>query len=317
MSEPRIIFAGTPEFAAKHLKALLDANVSICAIYTQPDRPAGRGRKLQKSPVKRIAEEAGIAVHQPASLRDPAAQGQLRAIAADLMIVVAYGQILPQSVLDTPRLGCVNVHASLLPRWRGAAPIHRALLDGDQTTGVTLMQMEAGLDTGPMLAKVETPIKPTETSGQLQDRLASLGAEMLVRQLPDLLAERAKPERQTEAGVTYAHKLEKQEGLIDWSGRASDIYRQVRGLNPWPVAYTDLDGETLRIWRAEPIEGISSQPAGTLVRADRSGIDIACGTGSLRLLTVQLPGKKATEVSAILNSNSHPFSIGKRLGTHT
>ena len=228
MSDPRIIFAGTPDFAAEHLQALINAKIPVTAVYTQPDRPAGRGRKLQPSPVKQLALSQDIPVYQPLSLRAEEAQAELAALNADLMIVVAYGLILPRVVLDTPKLGCVNVHASLLPRWRGAAPIHRALLAGDAETGVTLMQMEAGLDTGPMLAKVRTEISNQETSGELHDRLAYLGSQMLVDQLPALLAGELQPEQQDDNQANYATKLEKQEGRIDWSQEGGRLHGQTR-----------------------------------------------------------------------------------------
>lgn len=306
----KIIFAGTPDFAASHLQALVDSGVDVVAVYTQPDRPAGRGRKLQASPVKQIALENEIPVYQPISLRDEAAQAELAALNADLMIVVAYGLILPQVVLDTPRLGCVNVHASILPRWRGAAPIHRALLAGDKETGVTLMQMEAGLDTGPMLAKVFTPIDQNESSGELHDRLAALGSNMLVEQLPELLAGKLTPEIQDDALANYANKLEKTEGKIDWNQPAEVIARQVRGLSPWPVAYTSLDDKNVRIWKAEAQP--DSGQAGVLIKADKQGVLIGCGEGSLLIKTIQMPGGRATEAAALLNSNNHPFVEGLR-----
>ena len=310
MSDPRIIFAGTPDFAAEHLQALINANIPVTAVYTQPDRPAGRGRKLQPSPVKQLALSQDIPVYQPLSLRAEAAQAELAALNADLMIVVAYGLILPQIVLDTPKLGCVNVHASLLPRWRGAAPIHRALLAGDAETGVTLMQMEAGLDTGPMLAKVRTEISNQETSGELHDRLAYLGSQMLVDQLPALLAGELQPEQQDDNQANYAAKLEKQEGRIDWSQDAEAIARQVRGLSPWPVAFTLLDGNAMRIWLAEPDAQSGNTPAGSVCETSKRGIAVSCGTGRLWIKNLQLPGKKATQAAALLNSNNHPFQLG-------
>lgn len=306
----KIIFAGTPDFAASHLQALIDSGLDVVAVYTQPDRPAGRGRKLQASPVKQIALENEIPVFQPLSLRDEAAQAELAALNADLMIVVAYGLILPQVVLDTPKLGCVNVHASILPRWRGAAPIHRALLAGDKETGVTLMQMEAGLDTGPMLAKVFTPIDKSESSGELHDRLAVLGSIMLVEQLPKLLAGELKPEVQDDALANYANKLEKVEGEIDWNQSAEEIARQVRGLSPWPVAYTSLNEKNVRIWKAEA--QADAGQAGVLIKADKQGVLIGCGEGALMIKTIQMPGGRATEAAALLNSNNHPFVEGMR-----
>lgn len=310
MSDPRIIFAGTPDFAAEHLQALINAKIPVTAVYTQPDRPAGRGRKLQPSPVKQLALSQDIPVYQPLSLRAEEAQAELAALNADLMIVVAYGLILPQVVLDTPKLGCVNVHASLLPRWRGAAPIHRALLAGDAETGVTLMQMEAGLDTGPMLAKVRTEISNQETSGELHDRLAYLGSQMLVDQLPALLAGELQPEQQDDNQANYATKLEKQEGRIDWSQDADAIARQVRGLSPWPVAFTHLDGNAMRIWLAEPDTQSGNTPAGSVCETSKRGIAVSCGTGRLWIKSLQLPGKKATQAAALLNSNNHPFQLG-------
>lgn len=310
MSEPRIIFAGTPDFAAEHLQALINAKVPVTAVYTQPDRPAGRGRKLAPSPVKQLALSNDIPVYQPLTLRAEEAQAELAALQPDLMIVVAYGLILPQVVLDTPKLGCVNVHASLLPRWRGAAPIHRALLAGDAETGVTLMQMEAGLDTGPMLSKVRTAISNQETSGELHDRLADLGSQMLVEQLPALLAGDLEPEIQNNDLANYAAKLEKQEGQIDWSQDAEAIALQIRGLSPWPVAFTHLDGNAVRIWLAEPDSQGANTPAGSVCETSKRGIAVSCGTGRLWIKMVQLPGKKATEAAALLNSNNHPFQLG-------
>jgi len=303
-----IIFAGTPDFAATHLSALLNAGVTIDAVYTQPDRPAGRGRKLQASPVKEVALAANIPVYQPLSLRDTDAQAELAALKPDLMIVVAYGLILPQVVLDTPSLGCVNVHASLLPRWRGAAPIHRAVLAGDSETGVTLMQMEAGLDTGPMLSAAHTAISPIESSGELHDRLAELGSNLLVESLPKLLAGELTGERQHDEHANYASKLEKIEGLIDWSQSADAIARQVRGLSPWPVAYTTLNDKTVRIWQAESAPG-SGLP-GAMIEANKHGLLVACGDGALLIKTIQMPGGRATDVAALLNSNNHPFTEG-------
>jgi methionyl-tRNA formyltransferase len=306
-----IIFAGTPDFAATHLQALLDAGINVTAVYTQPDRPAGRGRKLQASPVKQVALDADIPVFQPLTLRDPDAQAELAALKPDLMIVVAYGLILPQVVLDTPTQGCVNVHASLLPRWRGAAPIHRALLAGDAETGVTLMQMEAGLDTGPMLAKVATAITETESSGELHDRLAVLGSEMLVAQLPALLAGELAPEIQDDSLANYAEKLEKAEGAIDWTSSSNDIARQVRGLSPWPVAYTNLGDKVVRIWQAKSVTDNSGKP-GELIKADKQGILIGCGEGALLIKSIQMPGGRATDAAALLNSNNHPFQPGMK-----
>lgn len=310
----RIIFAGTPDFAAATLAALLETEHQVVAVYTQPDRPAGRGRKLTPSPVKRLALEHDIPVCQPLSLRKEDAQQELAAFNADLMVVVAYGLLLPQAVLDTPRLGCINVHASLLPRWRGAAPIHRALLAGDTETGITIMQMDAGLDTGDMLSIARCPILDSDTSGTLHDRLAALGAETLVTTLNPLANGEITPEPQEEAGACYAHKLEKQEGSIDWQRPAVEIARQIRGLNPWPVAYTQLGEQTIRIWAGEAISGTSAQAPGTIIEQRRDALVVATGDGMLALTAMQLPGGKATPVSALLNAHAGRFPPGTILG---
>ncbi|HMM44951.1 MAG TPA: methionyl-tRNA formyltransferase [Candidatus Macondimonas sp.] len=287
----RIVFAGTPQFAVPALKALLASGHDLVGVYTQPDRPAGRGRHLQASPVKMLAREHGLAVFQPETLRDPAAQATLAALSPDLMVVIAYGLLLPQTVLDLPRLGCVNLHASLLPRWRGAAPIQRAILAGDTDTGITLMQMEAGLDTGAMLMRRACPIDPHETAGELHDRLARLAAEVITQALPALAEARLIPEPQPAAGVTYAAKLDKAEAWIDWHQSALVIDRQIRAFNPWPVAQTRFGDQVLRIWRARP-EPDSPQTAapGTVVQADREGVAVATGEGCLWLEQAQLPG---------------------------
>jgi methionyl-tRNA formyltransferase len=310
----RIVFAGTPDFAAASLAALLNTEHQIVAVYTQPDRPAGRGRKLSASPVKRLALEHDLPVFQPTSLRNAEAQHALAALQPDLMIVVAYGLLLPQAVLDTPRLGCINVHASLLPRWRGAAPIHRALLAGDEETGITIMQMEAGLDTGPMLRIARCPIEPTDTSGALHDRLAALGAETLVATLAPLANGEISAQPQDDALATYAHKLEKREGAIDWSAPAPELARQVRGLNPWPVAYTELDGQTLRVWQAQAEPGACTAAPGTILEQRRDALVVATGDGHLCLTQLQLPGGKPISVAALLNAHRDRFAPGTRLG---
>ncbi len=310
----RIVFAGTPEFAAESLAAVLNTEHQVVAVYTQPDRPAGRGRKLRPSPVKALALEHDLPVYQPLSLKDSEQQQILADLNADLMIVVAYGLLLPQAVLDTPRLGCINVHASLLPRWRGAAPIHRALLAGDAVTGITIMQMDAGLDTGDMLSKAECAIEASDTSGSLHDRLAVLGAQLLVDTLAPLAAGTLTPEPQDNDLATYAHKLEKQEGQIDWSLPADEILRRVRGFNPWPVCFTRLAEDNLRIWSAEMDAAASDAAPGTIVASDGDGIRIACGQGSLRLTQLQLPGGKAQPVKTLLNAHKERFAPGVRLG---
>jgi methionyl-tRNA formyltransferase len=297
----RIIFAGTPDFAAQHLQALLAGPHQVVAVYSQPDRPAGRGRKLTLSPVKALALEHAIEVQQPVSLKLEAAQTMLANYQADVMVVVAYGLILPQVVLDTPRLGCINVHGSLLPRWRGAAPIQRAILAGDQQSGVTVMQMEAGLDTGPMLLKADTPIAANDTSASLYAKLALLGCTSLTQALDGLKNSTLAAQAQDETKANYADKLTKAEGAINWHQSAQQISLQVRGLNPWPVAYSDWQEHRLRLWMAHAIDGHSDQPAGTLVSMDKSGLEVACGDGHLKITQLQWPGGKALKQSELMN----------------
>ncbi|SIP88564.1 methionyl-tRNA formyltransferase [Aquipseudomonas alcaligenes] len=308
----RIVFAGTPEFAAQHLQALLDAGREIVAVYTQPDRPAGRGQKLAPSPVKQLALQHGIAVYQPQTLRDPAAQAELAALTPDLMVVVAYGLILPQVVLDTPRLGCINSHASLLPRWRGAAPIQRAIEAGDASSGVTVMQMEAGLDTGPMLLKVTTTITTEDTGGSLHDRLATLGSQAVVEAVTKLAAGELRGEVQDDSLATYAHKLNKDEARLDWSRPAVELERLVRAFNPWPICHSTLNGEALKIHAAQLGEGKGAP--GTVLAADKSGLTIACGEGALRLTRLQLPGGKPLAFADLYNSRREQFAPGLVLG---
>ena len=308
----RIVFAGTPEFAAQHLQALLEAGREIVAVYTQPDRPAGRGQKLMPSPVKQLALQHGIAVYQPQTLRDPAAQAELAALKPDLMVVVAYGLILPQVVLDTPRLGCINSHASLLPRWRGAAPIQRSIQAGDASSGVTVMQMEAGLDTGPMLLKVTTTITAEDTGGSLHDRLAALGSRAVVEAVSRLAAGELRGQVQDDSLATYAHKLNKDEARLDWSRPAVELERLVRAFNPWPLCHSTLNGEALKIHAAQLGEG-SGQP-GSILAADKSGLTVACGEGALRLTRLQLPGGKPLAFADLYNSRREQFAAGLVLG---
>ncbi|WNH53576.1 methionyl-tRNA formyltransferase [Stenotrophomonas oahuensis] len=298
----KIVFAGTPEFAVASLRAAARHH-EVVAVYTQPDRPAGRGRGLAPSPVKLEAIARGIPVFQPESLKDEAAQQQLRDLQPDLMVVVAYGLILPKAVLAIPTHGCWNVHASLLPRWRGAAPIQRAIQAGDAETGVCLMQMEAGLDTGPVLLRQHTPIQPAELGGQLHDRLADLGAQVLADGL-GLLRAGLKPVAQPQPaeGVTYAHKLDKAEARLDWSADAVSLERTVRAFNPWPIAEAQLAGERVRIHGAVALPDNQGQAPGTLLAASRDGIDIACGQGALRLRVLQREGGKAITAADYLNA---------------
>ncbi len=311
MTQPRILFAGTPDFAVPPLRTLLQTEVNVVGVYTQPDRPAGRGRKLTPSPVKQVALDHQIPVYQPVTLKEATDQQSLAGLEADLMVVVAYGLLLPKAVLQAPRLGCVNLHASLLPRWRGAAPIQRAVLAGDDQSGVCLMQMDEGLDTGPVLARVTTPINSDETGASLHDRLATLGAELLGEQLLPLLRGELQAMAQPEAGVTYAGKLSKSEAVIDWRADALTIERQVRAFNAWPVAQTLLDDSNLRIWEARALAENSGGAPGAVVNESPEGIDVACGTGTLRLLTLQVPGKRPLSVREFLNANS---LAGRKLG---
>lgn len=308
----RIVFAGTPEFAAQHLQALLDAGREVVAVYTQPDRPAGRGQKPMPSPVKQLALQHGIAVYQPQTLRDPAAQAELAALTPDLMVVVAYGLILPQVVLDTPRLGCINSHASILPRWRGAAPIQRAIEAGDASSGVTVMQMEAGLDTGPMLLKVTTTITAEDTGGSLHDRLATLGSQAVVEAVTKLAAGELRGEVQDDSLATYAHKLNKDEARLDWSRPAVELERLVRAFNPWPICHSTLNGEALKVHAAQLGEGQGAP--GSVLDADKSGLTVACGEGALRLTRLQLPGGKPLSFADLYNSRREQFAPGLVLG---
>lgn len=309
MTKPlRLVFAGTPEFSVPPLERLLAGPDALLAVYTQPDRPAGRGRQLQPSPVKQRALQGGIEVRQPLNFKDPEERARLAALQPDLMIVVAYGLILPQKVLDIPRFGCWNLHASLLPRWRGAAPIQRAIEAGDAETGVDLMQMERGLDTGPVLLERRTTIQADDTGGSLHDRLAGIGAELLVEGLERLRAGEVLPQQlQPEHGVTYAHKLDKAEARLDFTQPARVLERRVRAFNPWPICDCELGGERLRVHAAQALEQQSTAAPGSVVAAGAAGIDIACANGLLRLTRVQREGGRAQAVADYLNARRTPL----------
>ncbi|GHA20475.1 methionyl-tRNA formyltransferase [Oceanisphaera arctica] len=313
MSKLNIIFAGTPDFAARHLRALLGSEHNIVAVYTQPDRPAGRGKKLTPSPVKVAAELAGIPVFQPQSLRNEEAQQQLAALNADIMVVVAYGLILPQVVLDAPRLGCINVHGSLLPRWRGAAPIQRAIWAGDRETGVTIMQMDKGLDTGAMLHLARLPIEAQDTSASLYDKLADIGPQALLQALNRIADGSIKAEPQDDTQANYAEKLSKEEALIDWQQPAEQLERCVRAFNPWPFSYFMVGEHNIKVWQAEVLDESADQAPGTIIRAGKAGIVVATGKGVLRLLSLQPPGKKAMNCQDLLNARKDWFQPGNRL----
>lgn len=309
----RLVFAGTPDFAATALKALLQTDHQVVGVYTQPDRPSGRGRKLIPSPVKQVALDAGIAVFQPQSLKAPEAQAELKALAADVMIVAAYGLILPKTVLAIPRHGCLNIHASLLPRWRGAAPIQRAIAAGDKETGITIMQMDAGLDTGDMLLKLSTPIEESDTGGSLHDRLADLGGQAIVDALAGLEEGSLTPEPQDDLQACYARKLSKEEGHLDWTEDASALSRRVRAFNPWPGTYTDAGDQRIRIHAAEVIDITSDRHPGTVVERSKDGIDIACGLDVLRVTRLQLPGSRPQSARDLINGGKEILLSGQEL----
>jgi methionyl-tRNA formyltransferase len=313
VSSLNLIFAGTPEFAAIHLKALIESEHQLIAVYTQPDRPAGRGKKLQASPVKKLAESAGIPVYQPQTLRDLNEQEKLAALGADAMVVVAYGLILPAEVLAAPKQGCLNVHASLLPRWRGAAPIQRAIEAGDEATGTTIMQMDEGLDTGDMLATAKCKIGPETTAASLHDELAATGAPLLVQVLSNLPDYQANAIRQDGEHANYANKILKTEAEVDWSRPAVELDRLIRAFNPFPICFTHAQGQRIKLWQAQ---GAGAAPLpeapGTILRADRSGILVNCGAGQLNITRLQLPGGKPLTAEQVLNGSGDLFAPGKQ-----
>lgn len=316
MSKPlRIVFAGTPDFAALHLAALLSSEHDVIAVYTQPDRPAGRGKKLTASPVKNIALAHNIPVYQPENFKSEEAKQELAALNADIMVVVAYGLLLPQVVLDTPRLGCINVHGSILPRWRGAAPIQRSIWAGDAETGVTIMQMDIGLDTGDMLKIATTPIEATDTSATMYDKLAELGPVALIECLNDIAAGTAVPVKQDDALANYAKKLSKEEAQIDWSMDAAAIERCVRAFNPWPMSYFTVAEQNIKVWQTAVEADNQGKAPGTILAADKNGILVATGQGAMRLIELQPPGKKAMKAQDLLNSRREWFTPGNVLSS--
>jgi len=308
----KIVFAGTPDFAAQHLQALLSSQHHVIAVYTQPDRPAGRGKKLQPSPVKQLALDSDIPVYQPVSLKPEEAQQKLAALDFDIMVVVAYGLILPKAVLDIPQLGCLNVHGSILPKWRGAAPIQRSVWAGDKQTGVTIMQMDVGLDTGDMLLKKTIDIHNTDTSASLYEKLAQLGPVALLETLDNIHS--IKPEAQNDDEATYAHKLDKAEGLIDWHKDAAQIERNIRAFNPWPGNWFELQDKNIKVWQAIDTGETSSSPAGVITSVDKEGLSVQTGTTVLKLIRLQVPGKKQQAFSDILNARPEWFNVGQKPG---
>jgi len=307
----KVIFAGTPDFAAKHLSALLESEHEVIAVYTQPDRPAGRGKKLTASPVKVLAEENAIPVYQPQSLKAQDAQEELASLNADLMVVVAYGLILPTTVLNAPKLGCINVHGSILPKWRGAAPIQRSIWAGDAETGVTIMQMDEGLDTGDMLHIATLPITSEDTSATLYEKLAELGPQALVEVVNEF--DRYTPTKQDDSQATYAKKLSKEEALINWADDAEQIERNIRAFNPWPVAWMQVEDQNVKVWSASVVPLNKGATPGTVISANKEGITIATGRDALRITSLQIPGKKALPASDVINARQTWFEVGRCL----
>ncbi|SEA66342.1 methionyl-tRNA formyltransferase [Alkalimonas amylolytica] len=306
----RIIFAGTPDFAAEHLKALLDSEHQVMAAYTQPDRPAGRGQQLTASPVKQLAQQHQIPVFQPANFKDPAAQQQLAALHADVMVVVAYGLLLPQAVLDTPRLGCINVHGSLLPRWRGAAPIQRAIWAGDHQTGITIMQMDKGLDTGAMLSKVACAISDQDTSASLYGKLAELGPQALLSALDNLPALQQKAEVQDERQACYAAKLSKDEAELDFHKTAAQLEREIRAFNPWPISVLAHGAHRIKVLAAQIEPTVEQAPPGQILALNRQGLKIATAEDVLVITKLQPAGKKPMTIADFLNGRADWFQVG-------
>ena len=314
----RVVFAGTPVFAAAHLKQLIESSHDVVAVYTQPDRPSGRGKQLTQSPVKQLACDHGLPVLQPPTLKNEEAALELAALNADVMVVVAYGLLLPKAILETPRHGCINVHASLLPRWRGAAPIHRAIEAGDTTTGVTIMAMDEGLDTGPMLSKATIDISEQHTTESLTQALEILGGSALIKTLDDLESSLKGATEQSADGVTYAHKIIKEEAAIDWHLSAAEISRKVRALSPAPGCFSIYNDERIKIWEAwaDPGPSNTANPPGTLLALTKNGLKVACGSGDLVITRLQLPNKKPMSLPDIMNGHRDRLLVGDRFESH-
>lgn len=314
MQPLRLAFAGTPDFAARHLAALLETPHDVAAVLTQPDRPAGRGKQAQSGPVKKLAEQHALPVLQPGTLRDAKAQADLVALDLDVLVVVAYGLLLPAAVLGLPRLGCINVHGSLLPRWRGAAPIQRAIEAGDRDSGITIMLMDEGLDTGPMLARRACTVAPLATSADLYAQLADLGPPLLAEVLADLPGHLARAETQDDRLATHAAKITKDEVCLDWSAPAALLARRVRAFNPAPGAFTFLGDQRIKVWEAQPVPAAAGEP-GLIIAADERGIRVACGDGALQLMRLQLPGARALDAAELLRGRSDLFVAGRRFSS--
>jgi methionyl-tRNA formyltransferase len=303
----KILFAGTPTFAAKHLQALLDAKFNICAVITQPDKPAGRGRKLQPSPVKQLAMANHLATYQPTTLRDQDIQQVIQKLQPDIIVDVACGLLVPKEILDLPRYGCINVHPSLLPRWRGATPIQHAILAGDQQTGISIMQMDEGWDTGPVLLQKTCPIKPDDTTAILLEKLAEVGITALIEVLTKLEQNGINAEKQSDNAACYAKKINKEAGRINWQKSAIELDREIRAYNPWPIAFTEIGGQIVRIWQAAPTNNKANDKPGTILQLNKQSIDVATGDGILRIYKMQFPGGKVLSIVDLLHSKKDFF----------
>lgn len=309
----KIIFAGTPQFAVPTLKALLESRHQVCAVYTQPDKPSGRGLKLTPTPVKQFALKNNLTVLEPETLREFVLQKQFKEFQADILVDVAYGVLVPKTILETPRFGCINLHPSLLPRWRGAAPIQRALLAGDSEIGVTIMQMDEGYDTGGILIQEKLAVSPFDTTKMLLQKTSELGAKLLLVALDEIEAGTLKAMPQNDAQSTYAKKIVKTEAKLNWRLSAIELDRMVRAFNPWPIAYTEINGEIIRVWQTLPIATEAEIKPGEIIQANADGIDVGTSSGILRILQLQFPGKKALPAKDILNAHHEVFTVGKNI----